>query len=121
MLDALPALVAPGPFAAFGAEHEEHHDIDQRNKHQERDPGVVADAPDPVEQHRAPVPAPDLGRDDGGLALSGRVFHVRLSPGYLFRSEPMRRSTRNYGGKAHARNFGSRAVALHQAAEIPGM
>src|ERR1051325_8799783 len=70
MLDVAPARVAPCPFSTLGAEHEDHHHIDQRNEHQQRDVSLVDDAPDPVEQERAPVPAPDFRRNDRALALA---------------------------------------------------
>ena len=68
--DVSPPLVAPRPLAALRAEHERHHDVNEWDHRQQRDIGVVADAPDPVEQERAPVPASDLGRNECALALA---------------------------------------------------
>src|SRR5262249_34948708 len=68
MRDVAPALLAPGPLVALGAEHEDHHYVDQRHEHQERDVDAVGGTPDPVEQERAPAPAPDLRRNDRAVA-----------------------------------------------------
>ena len=76
MLDAVPAPITPSPAAALGAEHEWHDEADQRNESQQRDVGVVADAPDPVEQERAPVPAVEFGRDVLRFDAYACVGHV---------------------------------------------
>ena len=49
--------------APLRTEHKGHHEADKWNEGQQRNKGVVADAPDPVEQERAPVPAIDFRRD----------------------------------------------------------
>jgi hypothetical protein len=56
------APFVPRPLAAFGAEHEGHDKTDQGNENQQGDKHVVADAPDPVPQKRAPISAVDFSR-----------------------------------------------------------
>src|SRR5258706_272935 len=80
LLDAFPALVAPRPLAALGAEHDHHDQVDDRHQRQQRDQRVVADSPDPVEKERAPIPAVYFARDGGRALRSGghreRILHA---------------------------------------------
>jgi len=82
MLDAVPAAVAPGPGAALGAQHENHDQAHDRNKREQRDVGLVADAPDPVEQERAPVPAVDFRGDGLPVEKRGCVAHEGVTTGH---------------------------------------
>src|SRR6476660_8607171 len=64
MLDAVPAAVAPGPGAALGAKYKHPDETEAGNEREQRDVGLVADTPDPIEKERAPIPAPDFRRND---------------------------------------------------------
>ena len=55
MLNAFPLLIAPGPAAALYTEHKKHHQINKGNKHQQRNEGAVADAPNPIQQKHTTI------------------------------------------------------------------
>jgi hypothetical protein len=44
-------------------------------KSEQRDVGLVADAPDPIEQKGAPVPALDFSGNDFWIETNGRIAH----------------------------------------------
>src|SRR5215471_1982199 len=75
MLDAVPASISPSPGAPFGAQHERHDQAEKRNEGEQCDEGIVADAPYPIEQEGAPVPAVDFRRDGSRLVANARVHH----------------------------------------------
>src|SRR3982074_2613122 len=81
MRNAVPSPIAPGPLAPLGTEHERHdQNAKERHQRQQRDEGVVSDAPDPVEQEGAPVPAVDFRRDGFRYGPDARLTHYRCPP-----------------------------------------
>ena len=80
MLDAVPSPVAPGPGAALGAKYQHPDKSEAGNKSEQRDVGLVADAPYPIEQKRAPVPA---------LISAGMAFASKRTDGSLIIQVPL--------------------------------
>ena len=74
MIDVLPLLVAPSPCAALHAEHKRHDHVHQRHEHQQGNIGVVANAPNPIEEECAPVPTVQFGGNNRSWALARCVL-----------------------------------------------